>query len=145
MLMLFIFGAQADGAPYYCSCGRGMAVAALRSTLPPTLLLGCRCYSHAVLFCFSLFRRFAALPHIPTALLNFGGVACRTWCTSSANSPRSSREEDSLFLGEGKWIAEDTFSQTLLRLFSMRLRFELQILTRSRFHPCRSQIETVFR
>ena len=46
---------------------RGMAVAAPRSTLPPTPLLGCRCYSHDV-FQFSLF---CLLPHCLTSPLLF--------------------------------------------------------------------------
>ena len=48
--------------------------------------------ARALIFC---------LPHIPTSLLIFGGVACRTLFASGANTPKSWWEGNSLFLAEG--------------------------------------------
>ena len=53
------------------------------------------------------------LPHIPVSLLNFGGVACRIYITSSANTPKSWWEGNLLFLAEGKQIFRNVYSQTL--------------------------------
>ena len=91
LVLLFVCVAQADAAAscaaasYAAACGRGIAAAALNCAS----LLGCRCYSYlpgTLFLCFDLFFWFAALPHIPTSLLNFGGVACRISFISSAQT-----------------------------------------------------------
>ena len=49
------------------ACGRGIAAAALRLTLSPAPLLGCRCYSYAGFFVSRYFvvSRAGAHPHFP--------------------------------------------------------------------------------
>ena len=46
--------------------------------------------------------RIFVVAHIPISLLNFEGVACRIFFTSSANTPKSSWEGNLLFYSEGK-------------------------------------------
>ena len=110
--------ASASGATASCgaaACGRGIAAAALWFTVCASLL-ACRWYTYipgTPFFCFCFFFRVATLPHIPIFLLNFGGVACSFFFTSSANTLKSWWEGNSLVLAEGKYFYRNIFSQTL--------------------------------
>ena len=70
-----------------CRCLRswvgsgGIAVNSAAGTVAGLPLL----LPRSLFFCFL----FAALPHIPTSLLDFGGAASRIWFTSSAKTPTS--------------------------------------------------------
>ena len=60
--------------------GRGTAAGGTVVLTVCASLLGCHCYSYVsctLFFSFRLVFGFAALPHIPTSLVKFGGVACR--------------------------------------------------------------------
>ena len=102
MLMLFVFVAQADAAAScVAACVRGIAAAALRLTVRRCWAAGAtRTYVGTVFsfvcFCFW----FAPLPHVPTSLLNLGGVACRISFTFSANTNGCWWEGNALFLAE---------------------------------------------
>ena len=89
--MLFIFVVQTDAAPscrLLCCCLRlwdgsgGAAVKSAAETVAGLPLLIARCF-----FLFFVIFLFAALPYIPTSLLNFRSVACTIRFTSSANAP----------------------------------------------------------
>ena len=68
-------------------------------------------YSCIVKYC-CCFTYIVVAP-IPISLLNFGGVACRIFFTSSANSPNSWWEGNLMFYPEGKYISKNVLSQTL--------------------------------
>ena len=118
-LMLPLAAASAQLAPACCvaACGRGMAVAALRSTLPPTQLLDCRCYSHAVFyFIFVVFLvcrvspRLAAHPYSPPQFRRrrLQGLVCLVRKHTIMMGRGST-----VFCAEGRSISEHTFSQLL--------------------------------
>ena len=49
-----------------------------------------------------LLYEYIVVAHIPISLLNFEGVACRIFFTSSANKPKSWWEGNLFFYAEGK-------------------------------------------
>ena len=57
---------------------------------------------------------YTVVAHIPISLLNFGGVACRIFFTSSsANSPKSGWEGTLVFYAEGKYIFKNVLSHSI--------------------------------
>ena len=70
-------------------------------------------YSYRIILLLLLLYVYIVVAHIPISLLNFEGVACRIFFTSSANTPKSWWEDNLLFYAEGKYIFRNVLSQTL--------------------------------
>ena len=89
-----------------------MAVAALRSTLRLTPLLGCRCYSHAAFSLFVIFLvcRVAAHLHFPP---QFRKRRLQDLVYFVREHTEIMMGRDSLFVAEGKEFSEDILSQIL--------------------------------
>ena len=56
---------------------------------------------------------YIVVAHTPVSLPYSGGVACRTFLTSIANSPKSWWEGNLVFCAEGRYIFKNVLSQTL--------------------------------
>ena len=109
-------GAACFAAAASCATARcgGIATTALRLTMPPQSLLGCRRYSYSVLSFFfirSFFCYFALLPHTPTPPF-FSEASPAPFCLLATQTHQNYDEKEITFLSGRRVRFLIAFSQT---------------------------------